>query len=134
MVLPLSPARALAWMTDGTLRSRRVALVQARLVDTVGLRVDDELLHSCFDSKDFGPLAAATSEADAIAFFCNHGSSISHDRATAYAAWARSPAAAASGARSDARIYVLAGGGEALWREAELRGLPLKDLFTSWSK
>lgn len=65
-VLPLSPARALAWMTDGALQSRRVALVAATQTDTVCLRLPDELRHACWDSssESFAELAAATADAD----------------------------------------------------------------------
>jgi len=131
-VLPLSPARALAWMTDGALQSRRVALVAARPMDTLYLRLEEELKHECLGSEDFAALAAATTEAEAVAFYSNHGSWRCHERATAYAAWARSLAGAAAGARADVRLFVVAGGGRALWGEAERQGLRLSDLFLSW--
>jgi hypothetical protein len=134
-VLPLSPARALAWMTDGALQSRRVALVAATQTDTVCLRLPDELRHACWDSssESFAELAAATADAEVVAFFCNHANTRSHYRATAYAAWVRTAADAQAGVRRDVRLYVVAGGGLALWKEAERRGLTLSDLFLHWS-
>lgn len=134
-VLSISPARALAWMTDGALQSRRVALVAATQTGTVSLRLPDELRHECWhsQSESFAALAAATAGADAVAFFCNHANTRSHERAAAYAAWAQTPAGAQAGVRRDVRVYVVAGGGRALWKEAEMRGLQLSDLFLYWS-
>jgi hypothetical protein len=132
-VLPVSPARAIDWMTDGALQSRRVALVAATQTDTVSLRLPDELLHECWYNDGFAELAAATAGAEAIAFFCNHANTRSHDRAAAYAAWARTAAGVQAGVRKDVRLYVVAGGGLALWKEAKMRGLNLTDLFLHWS-
>ena len=133
VVLPVAPGRVLDWLTRGDVTAGRVALVDARGCETATLRMPaggERLRYRCLESSDeqFSRLVQeGVGRAEIVGFYCNHASSSSPSRAKAYAAWARSKLAS-----PPQRVFVVAGGGAGLVREARRRKMDLDALFTSY--